>query len=167
MKQPRILIGGIGNIFHGDDGFGVEVARRLLDERLPEEVRVVDFGIRGYDFAFALMDGYEATIMVDAVKRGGTPGTLYLIEVDPNGLAGDSSPADAHAMNPFRVVQFAKQMGGEMGRVLLLGCEAESFGSEEEGAMGLSAPVEAAIEPTVSRVRGLVESILACQAVGN
>lgn len=167
MKQPKVLIGGIGNIFHGDDGFGVEVAKRLLAERFPEDVRVVDFGIRGYDFAFALLDGYETTIIVDAVHRGGAPGTLYLIEVDPKDVVGDGGPADAHAMNPSRVVQFAKQLGGPMGRVLLLGCEAESFGSEEEGAMGLSPAVEAAVEPALGRIRGLVESILACEALAN
>ncbi|MDQ3686285.1 MAG: hydrogenase maturation protease, partial [Acidobacteriota bacterium] len=59
--QPRILIAGIGNIFLGDDAFGCEVAQRLSGRTLPDEVRVVDFGIRGLDLAYALMDGYDVT----------------------------------------------------------------------------------------------------------
>ena len=89
MTRPRVLIACIGNIFLGDDGFGVEVARRLANRRLagrrsagptlPDDVRVVDFGIRGLDLVYALLDGYETAILVDATPRGGEPGTLYLI----------------------------------------------------------------------------------------
>src|SRR6202030_732892 len=81
MKE-RILIAGIGNIFLGDDAFGVEVVRRLAARKLPDAIRVVDFGIRGFDLAYALMEGYEITILVDATPRGGQPGTLYTIEPD-------------------------------------------------------------------------------------
>ncbi len=83
MKE-RILIAGIGNIFLGDDAFGVEVVRRLSRSarKLPDEVRIVDFGIRGFDLAYALMEGYEVAILVDATPRGGVPGTLYTIEPD-------------------------------------------------------------------------------------
>ena len=104
MNAPRILIAGIGNIFLGDDGFGVEVAQRLLRRQLPDGVRVVDFGIRGYDLAYALLDGYDAAILVDAAARGGEPGTLYVIEpelgrcgrpTDGDGSARDESDAGA------------------------------------------------------------------------
>ena len=71
MERPRILIAGVGNIFLGDDAFGVEVAQRLARRALPEEVRVVDFGIRGLDLTYALLDGYETVILVDAAPRGG------------------------------------------------------------------------------------------------
>ena len=37
---------------------------------LPDEVRVVDFGIRGLDLTYALLDGYEAVVLVDAVPAG-------------------------------------------------------------------------------------------------
>jgi hydrogenase maturation protease len=82
MSLPRVLVACIGNIFLGDDAFGVEVAQRLAGRGLPEGVRVVDFGIRGLDLTFALLDDYEAVILVDATPRGGDPGTLYVLELD-------------------------------------------------------------------------------------
>jgi hydrogenase maturation protease len=167
MKEATILIGGIGNIFHGDDAFGVEVINRLLNDPFFDQVRVVDFGIRGYDFAFALLEGYETAIMVDAVQRGGAPGTIYLIEIGAEHLNGTDAPADAHSMNPLRVLQLARQVGGPIGRVLLLGCEPETFGPEDEGAMGLSEAVQAAIEPAAERIRRLVAGILAGEAPAN
>jgi hydrogenase maturation protease len=160
MSERRILIGGIGNIFHGDDAFGVEVVRHLVNDKFPDNVRVVDFGIRGYDLAFALLEGYETAIMVDAVKRGAKPGTIYLIEIGAEHLNGTHGPVDAHSMNPLRVLELARQVGGPIGRVLLLGCEPESFGPEDEGRMGLSEVVQAAIEPAADRIRLLVSSLL-------
>ena len=90
-KRPKILVAGIGNIFLGDDAFGVEVARRLSARPQPEAVRVADFGIRGYDLAYALLDGYDTTILIDACPRGDAPGTLYVIEPDLNDLCGPRS----------------------------------------------------------------------------
>ena len=75
MSQRNILVAGIGNIFLGDDGFGVEVAQQLVTRQLPEGVRVVDFGIRGFDLAYALLDAPDATILVDAMPRGDPAGT--------------------------------------------------------------------------------------------
>src|SRR5688500_12107825 len=88
---PKILIGGIGNIFIGDDGFGVEVVRRLADVKFSEDVGVADCGTRSLDLAYALQDGYDLVILVDAVPRNGTPGTLYTIEPDLAGLEGENS----------------------------------------------------------------------------
>ncbi len=104
MTPPRILIAGIGNIFLGDDAFGSEVARRLAAQPIPDGVRVVDFGIRGFDLAYALIDGYDATILVDATPRGGSPGTLYLIEPDPGEArdAGGRRPVDPDAWHGSR-----------------------------------------------------------------
>src|SRR5438105_7090490 len=95
MTTPRLLIAGIGNIFLGDDAFGTLVAQRLAQRRWPEEVRVVDFGIRGIDLSYALLDGFEAVILVDAVPRGGAPGTLYVLEPE---LDEPSEPANAGMM---------------------------------------------------------------------
>jgi hydrogenase maturation protease len=149
----RTLVAGIGNIFLGDDGFGVEVAARLSAEHLPDEVTVKDFGIRGIHLAYELLDGgYEMAILVDASQRGGAPGTVYLIEPDLETLSG-SSPADAHAMNPEAVFAALRALGGTAGRVLIVGCEPASV---EEG-IGLSQPVAAAIQDAVELVRELVK----------
>ena len=94
-KVPRILIAGIGNIFLGDDAFGVEVVRRLSTRKLPQNVRVTDFGIRGYDLAYALLDGYDTTILVDACPRGEPAGTLYVIEPDVTDLGSSEDKQSA------------------------------------------------------------------------
>ena len=157
-KPRRILVAGIGNIFLGDDAFGSEVARRLLERDLPDCVRVIDFGIRGFDLAYALMDGYDLTVFVDASPRGGEPGTLYTIEPDLSGLDdvdAQGALVETHGMNPLKVLRLVKSMGGEFGRILLVGCEPEPLDAEE-GRMGLSAPVEAAVEEAVRLVESLV-----------
>ncbi len=166
MTRPSILIACIGNIFLGDDGFGVAVAKRLTQCAWPDEVRVVDFGIRGFDLAFALMDGYDVTIFVDAAPRGGHPGTLYIIEPDLAEIeAADeqamTSPAmvETHGMNPMKVLQMARSMGARFKRMLLVGCEPETLGPEE-GLMGLSAPVEAAVNEAAPMIESLVNELL-------
>lgn len=161
-QKPTILIAGIGNIFLGDDGFGVEVVRRLSNLKLPETVRVADFGIRGFDLAYALEDGYETTILVDACPRGEAPGTLYVMAPDWNALDDPEAPPaviEAHTMNPLSVLRMARAMNKEVKNVLLVGCEPETLGGEE-GQMGLSAPVEAAVEEAVSLVESLIDRVL-------
>ncbi|MGI8958185.1 MAG: hydrogenase maturation protease [Bryobacteraceae bacterium] len=155
---PRILVAGIGNIFLGDDAFGVEVVRRLSTQEFPERVRIRDFGIRGYDLAYALLDGYDLAILVDACPRGEAPGTLYVIEPDL-GEADDSgsSPValDAHTMNPVSVIRMAQTLGPVSKRILLIGCEPATLGGEE-GRMELSEVVCAAVDEAVKLVRKLV-----------
>jgi hydrogenase maturation protease len=160
--NSRILIAGIGNIFLGDDAFGVEVVRRLSDSDLPSSVRVADFGIRGLDLSYALQDGYDMTILVDACPRGQAPGTVYLIEPDLNNLntlADQESLVDAHSMNPVSVLRMAKGMNAQLKRVVLVGCEPASLGGEE-GQIGLSEPVQAALEEAVAVIRSLVAKTL-------
>jgi hydrogenase maturation protease len=157
---PRILVAGIGNIFLGDDAFGVEVVRRLATCELPANVRVTDFGIRGFDLAYALLDGYDTTILVDACPRGEPAGTLYVIEPDVNNLGGPEQVSpEAHSMNPLNVLRMAASLGGPLKRVLLLGCEPGTLGPEE-GQMGLSEPIEAVIDDAVKLVQSLVNKIL-------
>ena len=144
-----VLIAGIGNIFHGDDGFGVCVAQRMVQAPLPDDVEVVDFGIRGLDLAYALTAGYRLAVLIDTVQRGGPPGTLYLIEPQPapadttNPMGSGISP---HQMDPANVLRLAQLLGGECAEVMLVGCEPATFGDPEEGAMGLSEEVAAAVD---------------------
>ena len=161
VKKPTILVAGIGNIFLGDDAFGVEVARRMAGRKLPADVRVCDFGIRGFDLAYALQDGYETTILVDACPRGNAPGTLYVIEPDIKALdnAPQQAAIEAHAMNPESVLRMAQAMNIDVKNLLVVGCEPDTLGGEE-GQMGLSAPVEAAVDEAVKLVESLIEKIL-------
>jgi hydrogenase maturation protease len=162
VQKPTILVAGIGNIFLGDDAFGVEVVRRLANLKLPESVRVADFGIRGFDLAYALQDGYETTILVDACPHGEAPGTLYVIEPDVTACDATDAPkamVEAHAMNPVSVLRMARAMNIEVRNLLLVGCEPETLGGDE-GRMGLSAPVENAVEEAVKLVKVLINKVL-------
>jgi hydrogenase maturation protease len=162
VPKPRILVAGIGNIFLGDDGFGVEVAQQLSRSGLPATVRVADFGIRGLDLAYALQDGYETTILIDAFPHRQAPGTVSVVEPDLNEPAaslGEGNFLDPHAMNPMNVLRMATAMHGKLKRILLVGCEPATLGGEE-GKMGLSEPVQAAVREAVKVVENLVEKTL-------
>lgn len=158
--MKRILVAGIGNIFFGDDAFGCEVVSQLMRRSLPEGVRVIDYGIRSYDLAYALMDGYDATILVDATAQGAEPGTIYLIEPDIKKL--DELPIEsvnAHSMNPVRVLQLVRSLGGTPGWLRVVGCEPAVL-EAEEGAMGLSDKVQAAVAPAIAMIESLLSEIL-------
>ncbi len=156
---PTVLVAGIGNMFLGDDGFGVEVVRRLGGRTFRPGVRVKDFGIRGFDLAFNLVDGADLTILVDATARGGPPGTLYTIEPELPEAGGpdESQTLATHGMDPVKVLRMAQTLGGTLGRVILVGCEPETFGPEHEGHMGLSPCVAAAVDEAVRIVEALVD----------
>jgi hydrogenase maturation protease len=161
--NKTLLIAGIGNIFFGDDAFGSEVARELMRLPLPEGVEVGDFGIRGYDLAYALMDGRDA-ILIDTVSRGEPPGTLYLIEPDFDGLDDDGGMFDAHSMSPVRVLQMVQSLGGRPGKLYLIGCEPTLLESED-GAMELSEPVQAAVPRALEMIESLVKDLLPAKSL--
>lgn len=147
----RVLVAGIGNIFLGDDGFGVEVAHRLAERSWPPEVCVRDFGIRGVHLAYELSGGgYDAAVLVDAIGRGGVPGTVYAIVPEVGRL---EAPADAHDLQPHNVLAMAKTLGGLPPRLLVAGCEPESL----EERIGLSAPVLAAVDNAAAMVCEWIE----------
>jgi len=155
--SKRILVAGIGNIFLGDDGFGVEVAKRLAGRELPESVEVKDFGIRGMDLAYALQGDYDLVVFVDATPRGGEPGTVYLIE--PEIEEDGEVPLDTHGMDPVKVIKLSRALGASPTRTLVVGCEPQTvLGGEDydEMLMELSEPVRASVEEAVKLVESLV-----------
>jgi hydrogenase maturation protease len=155
----RILVAGLGNVFLGDDGFGVAVADRLWRRELAAGVEVVDFGIRGMDLAFAMQEGYDAVVLLDATPRGEAPGTLYVIEIEP----GDDTDVavDAHGMDPEGVMALVRTLGGSPPPSYVVGCEPETrMSAEDEDIVAqLSEPVLAAIEPAVKLVESLLQEI--------
>ncbi|MDQ3465470.1 MAG: hydrogenase maturation protease [Actinomycetota bacterium] len=164
----RVLVAGIGNIFLSDDGFGVEVVRRLVQRELPADVEVVDIGIRGMHLAYQLLDGYKALLIIDAAPRGGQPGDLYVIEPDLASIPeDDGSLLNAHGMQPDAVLSLIKTMARDYAspddgavhgieRVLVVGCEPETV---DEG-MGLSPPVAAAVDAAVDMVLRVLDTEL-------
>jgi hydrogenase maturation protease len=159
--MKRFLIAGIGNIFFGDDGFGCEVAAELLKRSWPDGVNVVDFGIRAYDLAYAIMDGYDATILIDAAPRGEKPGTVYLLELDADkvDVTGDEI-ADAHSLTPVRVLQLIRALGGRAKNLYLVGCEPTRL--DGDGVIGVSDDVRASVPVAVK----MIEQIIADLASG-
>jgi hydrogenase maturation protease len=155
--RRRVLVAGIGNIFLGDDGFGVEVVRRLAERGLPDGVEVVDFGIRGMDLAYALHEDYGLVVLVDATPRGGEPGTIYLIE--PEIEEGGAVSLDTHGMDPVKVIRLSRALGAPKTRTLVVGCEPQVVSGREDYddmLMELSEPVSASVEEAAKLVESLV-----------
>jgi hydrogenase maturation protease len=152
---PRVLVAGVGNLFLGDDGFGVALASRLARRELPPGVDVVDFGIRGMDLAYAMPD-YDAVVLLDATPRGEPPGTIYVIDADTEDLGVPA--VDAHGMDPVNVLALVKTLGGEPPRTLVVGCEPSTRLSldDDDLVADLSEPVRLALDSAV----GVVESLL-------
>jgi hydrogenase maturation protease len=158
LSGKRTLVAGVGNIFFGDDGFGGEVVQRLLRVGLPAGVEVADFGIRGLHLAYELVDGrFDSAILVDALQRGGAPGTVYRLEPeletrDP-AAPGTVAVADAHGMTPDVVLQLLGSLGGRRPRrVIVIGCEPATL---DEG-IGLSATVERGVDEAVRWILDLL-----------
>jgi hydrogenase maturation protease len=152
----RVLVAGIGNVFLGDDGWGVALADRLARRELPAGVDVVDYGIRGMDLAYAMADGgYDAVVLLDAAPRGDAPGTIYLIEPE---IDATDVVIDTHGMDPAKVIGLVHGIGAEPPRTLVVGCEpANCLGADtEEFVVELAEPVRAAL----SEAERLVESLL-------
>lgn len=160
--MTRILVAGLGNIFRGDDGFGVEVAQRLRERPRRDGVDIGDFGISGLDLAYALVEGYDAAILVDAARRGLAPGTIFVIEPQRH-AQGTTEPHDLviepHDLDPAKMLRMVELSGGVCPPVLIVACEPETLGDEATGAMGLSPRVAASIDAAVATVERLVEDL--------
>lgn len=166
--DERILVAGVGNIFFGDDAFGVEVAQVLGRRSLPPHVVVRDFGIRGLDLTYELLDNYAAAILVDITARGAPPGALYVIEPEqvPDAQTHEPLALDPHHLDPAKVLRAARAMGSKVRRVLLVGCEPMNLGSDENLVDGLSAPVRAAIGPAVELIESLIAQLAQAPSPG-
>jgi hydrogenase maturation protease len=152
-----ILVAAVGNLWLGDDGFAGEVAKRLRERGVPDDVAVADFGTGGLDLAYEVMRGYDALVLVDVSRQQGEPGTLYVMEVDPDTIETgieDGAMIDPHGMDPETVLRFVKATGGWPGKVVVVACEPERV---EEVAIGLSPRVEASVERAVALVLETVE----------
>jgi hydrogenase maturation protease len=171
VSGARVLVAGIGNVFLGDDGFGVAVAQELLRrDDLGVGVTLREYGIRGFDLAYEMLSGYDAVVLVDAMPQGEPAGTISILEADvdaagqPSPLADAAGAVQGHAMTPDAVIALVRAMGGRPPRTLVVGCQPESFGDVAVGRMGLSDSVGAAIPAAVKVVRGLVREL--CSAGG-
>ena len=154
--KARILIAGIGNVFKGDDGFGVAVAEELAQIDLPDDVAVGDFGIRGVDLAFAITGGYETVILVDAMPRRGMPGRVSVIKPDLKKRPETSVTMQGHNLDPLSVLHWARDMAGTLPEVYVVGCEPAVIPDDEELLEVLSPPVRAAVAEAVEVIQELI-----------
>ena len=156
-----ILVAGIGNIFLADDGFGPEVVRHLAspgEPALPDNVHLVDYGIRGMHLAYDLLDGYDALVLVDAFPGHGAPGEVRVLEVgtDDLGRSGGGDQLDAHGMDPVAVLSSLSALGGELPPTYVVGAQPVDLSE----SIGLSKPMQAAVPEAVVAVRALVHDLL-------
>ncbi len=159
MTAPRVLVVGVGNVLHGDDGFGVEVARRLADRALPPTVSVAETGIGGIHLVHELMAGYDALVVVDAVDRDRPPGTVMVIEADV--IDVDPLPveerhdllADMHLATPERALMVAKAVGVLPDRTIMIGCQPAEI---QTLGIGLTSVVEEAVDTAATEIERLV-----------
>jgi hydrogenase maturation protease len=162
----RILVAGLGNVFEGDDGFGVEVVQRLAAQSWPDGVEIRDFGIRGVHLAYQLLEPYDLVVLVDAVQRGGEPGTVYVIEhgIDDSGPepAEDAPMMDAHDLAPDGVLALVPRLGGALGRVVVIGCEPAII----TPSMGLSPLVAGSVEKAAQLATEIVHTARSGAAPG-
>ena len=157
LKQ--VLVAGVGNAWLQDDAFGAECARRLEARGVPEGVTVMDFGTGGLDLAYEIMRGYDALVLLDASRQGGEPGTLYVIEPqlsDYEGAIEDGDTINPHGMDPATVLRFVNAIGGFSGKVVVIGCEP---GEVDDVGLGLTAPVEAAVERALAMIRETIDEL--------
>ena len=161
--MSRVLVAGMGNVLRQDDGFGVEVARRLMArDGLPDGVEVVEVGIGGIHLVQEMMDGYDALVVIDAVERGSAPGTVHLLEAEVEDLARWSDTAradflaDTHYTTPAKAMILAKALGVLPPRVYILGCQP---GEADALGIGLTTPVEAATTRAIREIVLLVDRL--------
>ncbi|HLY71530.1 MAG TPA: hydrogenase maturation protease [Puia sp.] len=165
MEQPkatrkkRVMIAGVGNLFMKDDAFGVEVVKKMMQKEFPEGVEIKDFGTGGLKLAYDLMKGYDGLILLDASKRGGSPGTLYVIEPDEKEFQSsleEGDTIDPHGGDPLTVLRFVKAFGSWPAKVMIVACEPAST---DEFEMGLSDSVKASVDKAIEFVNEIINGI--------
>ena len=159
----RALVAGVGNVLRGDDGFGPAVVRALeASGGPPAAVRIVEMGIGGIGLVHELMDGYDVLVLVDAVDRGGAPGSLYVLEPQVPDVATMPDPerralaADLHQAVPGPALIMARAVGALPPVVRIVGCQPAET---EDFATGLSPPVQRAVPDAVAAIRALLRGV--------
>jgi hydrogenase maturation protease len=156
--MTRVLVAGLGNVFEGDDGFGVAVVQALVGRPWPDGVEVRDFGIRGVHLAYQLLEPYDLVVLVDAAHRDGPPGTVYVIEHGADATAplpeADAAMMDAHDLGPDGVLALVPRLGGTLPRVIVVGCEPASIAPDMQLSAAVASSVEKAAQLVTEFVHG-------------
>lgn len=140
-----------GNELRGDDGFGIAVLRQIETSHVAQDrVRLLEVGTAGLRLAQELLTPCDRLIVIDAMTRGGKPGTVYVLQVE------DVLPAtgvDMHLAVPSQALAVAKALGALPAETFMVGCEPDDV---DELTMELSAPVLASVAVAVQHVTNLI-----------
>lgn len=146
----RVLVAAFGNELRGDDGFGIAVLRRIEETR-SDGVSCLEVGTAGLRLAQELLTPCDRLIVVDAMSRGGAPGTVYVVKVDE---VGDAGAVDMHLAVPSTVLSLAKALGALPPETFIVGCEPAQV---DELVPELSPPVRAAVAEAARHVQALID----------
>lgn len=149
--MKRIVVAAFGNELRGDDGFGIAVLRQIEASHVAQDrVRLLEVGTAGLRLAQELLTPCDRLIVIDAMTRGGPPGTVYVLQVDDVPLASD---VDMHMAMPAQALSVAKALGALPAETFLVGCEPDEV---DELTMELSARVRAAVAVAARHVHSLI-----------
>ena len=152
MAQKKVLILGIGNLILKDEGIGVHVVRALEEKKLPPGVDLVDGGTATMNLLSVIYES-EHVIVIDALKAGGEPGTIY--RCLPENLTGTSDrPLSLHQLGFLDVLGMARQLGGSAA-VVIIGVEPKEISWGLELTEELQAAVPKVVEAVKKELRGL------------
>jgi hydrogenase maturation protease len=152
MTDKKILILGIGNLILRDEGVGVHAVRELEKRDLPAHVEVIDGGTYLMDLLNVIQEA-ERIIVIDALKGGGEPGTIY--RVFPDDLMAESERAlSLHQVGLLDALGMVKQLGGDP-HAVIIGVEPKEISWGMELTPEVEAKLPKVIETVLAEVQGL------------
>lgn len=124
-KSEKILIVGLGSTLLGDEGIGVRIIELLQEKaKLPPGITLLDGGTAGYTLIDCMKD-YKRVILIDAVKGGGNPGSIYYFSFDDI-MRKPELKLSGHQIDLPEVLMLAKKLG-ELPEMTLIGIEPENI----------------------------------------
>ena len=114
----------MGNLLYRDEGVGVHVVQEMKKMALPEHIELLDIGTSTMDL-ISYLKGIKKLIVIDAMKAGGNPGTIYKCTPEDL-LPKDEGPISLHEIGLLETLNMAKKMGMEMDTVVI-GVEPKIF----------------------------------------
>jgi hydrogenase maturation protease len=156
-NNNSILILGLGNVLLGDEGLGVRAAEALLEQDLGEGVEVVDGGTSALDVLLSRQPGYRL-VVIDAVRGGGEPGTVYKSRLGRDDLAAVRLPGGVslHDMGLFEALAAAERLERLPEEVVITGVEPlrmePSLELSEQVRRSLPSLINSVIEETKNAV---------------
>jgi hydrogenase maturation protease len=151
MSHSHILVMGVGNLLLRDEGAGVHVAQRMMDMDLPPEVRVVEGGTDGFGLINIILEA-DRMILVDAVRGGGAPGSIYRFDVEDCNPGPDVFRTSVHQVSILEVISLSGLIG-KTPKTTIIGVEPKSL----EMGMELSPEVEAKIPRIIQMILEEIE----------